>query len=641
MITEFEIRNLSGIVATERFDKAAVIIGSGADCDLTLASKSDDTIRLRVDVSDSGARVTCLHDVGIMINRSPVFKNGESSLLRHGDIIRFVSNDLHLTFSYSQKGTGGIAESSKLAKDDSSRVPNIAKSTSEDLAAESGTKEVMDNVVRVVGVGAAVWRIMREQQRIIVAAFVGFLVLLFLVFKFYTVSSGTLTTVEINVVVDEHQTKIVDLLEEVRRQTNFSSLTIGGVTPSVNINDAITFNYEQRQISFSPSEADAPNEFTLYLKCLVTASDSTVGLQQPIVVRCLFNEVEDLPFVEPIRSMQLGLGNTRPISLVIDGFDPDLPQDSLTYTMSQQLPEGVTLDPITGAFNWIPSKDQYGQNYMIAIDVAKKAKPHLFSTVEFDINLIDDSKLDIDRNKYEDSLYVVWLQDPTGKFKQPVATTVAIAPGVLATNATLILELQKQVRQNWTVLVSQIGRDDVVPVNDMLVHGYFPAGRAKYGEGSYQSILFDLGIIRASDEFIQSFLDVIDAESYAELSTGQDVDLLSVNIADKLQDATEVLNSKFTRGKLVSFDTLSVDDSAKTPDFSIFEVSGRFPNQIDGAPLLADGKLLALYSSPFRISNQVTNENHLLTAALSLSDFDADSLSPFWVPAAKALPQSE
>jgi hypothetical protein len=641
MITEFEIRNLSGIVATDRFDKTTVIIGSGSDCDLTLASKSDDTIRLRVDVGDSGARVTCLHDAGIMINRSPVFKKGESSPLRHGDIIRFVKNDLHLTFSYSQKGTGGIAESSNLANDDSAQAPNIAESTSENLAPESGSKEVMDNEILIAGGYTAMWSILREQRRIIVAACIGFLVLLLLVFKFYTVPSDTLNQIEINVVVDEHETKIVDLLEYVRRQTQFNSITIGDITPSVNLNDAIIFNYEQRQISFSPSEADAPNEFPLYLKCLVTSSDSTVEWQQPIVVRCIFNEVEDLPFVEPVRSMQLGLGNTRPISLVIDGFDPDLPQDSLTYTTSKQLPDGATLDPITGAFNWIPSKEQYGQNYMIAIDVTKKTKTNLFSTVEFEINLIDDSKLDLDRKKYEDSLYVVWLQDPTGKFKQPIATTVAIAPGVLATNATLILELQKQVRQNWTVLISQIGRDDVVPANDMLVHGYFPAGRTKYGEGSYQSIMFDVGIIRASEEFIQSFLDVIDAESYAELSTGQDVDLLSVNIADKLQDATEVLASIFTRGKLVSFDTLSVDASAKTPDFSIFEVSGRFPKQIDGAPLLVDGKLVALYSSTFRIGNQVTNENHLLTAAFCLSDFVANSLSPFWVHASKALPQSK
>jgi hypothetical protein len=175
----------------------------------------------------------------------------------------------------------------------------------------------------------------------------------------------------------------------------------------------------------------------------------------------------------------------------------------------------------------------------------------------------------------------------------------------------------------------------------MLVHGYFPPGREEYGEGSFQSIFFDVGVVRASDDFIQSFVDVIDAESYVEVSAGQDVDLLSLNITEQLQDSTAVLSSNFTRGKIVSRDTLSVVESSKTPEFAIFEIGGLFPKQIDGAPLLADGKLLALYSSPFRIGNQDENKNHLFTAAFCLNDLDLDSPSPLWVLAAKALPQSE
>ena len=641
MFTEFEIRNRSGIVATERFDKTSVVIGSGSDCDVTLATKSEDAIWFRVDLGESGATVTCLHDVGMMINRSPVFKKGETRPLRHGDIIRFVRNELHLTFSYSSKGTRGTAESSKVVEGDSVIVPNAADSTSEDLVADSVSNEVMDSGVPATGVSIVVWNIVRKQRRIIVAACVGFAILLVLVFKFGTTSSDALTEVEIVVVVDEHQTKMIDLLEAVRRQGKFSSLTIGDITPSVNINDAVIFNSDQRRISFSPSEADAPNEFALHLKCVVTVMDSDVELQQPVVVRCLFNEVEDLPIVKPMRSMQLGLGNTRPISLIVDAFDPDLPQDLLTYTSSEQLPDGAALDPITGAFDWIPSKSQYGENYSIVIDVAKKTNTKLMSRVEFNIYLIDDSELDKDRKKYEDSLYVLWLQDPTKKFKQPVATTVAIAPGVLATNATLILELQKQVRRDWTVWVGRVGQDDLVPISDMLVHGYFPLGREEYGEGSYQSIFFDVGVVRASEEFIQSFVDVIDTESYVKVSEGQDVDLLSVNITEQLEDSTEVLSSNFTRGKIVSFDTRSVVESSRIPEFAIFEIGGLFPKQIDGAPLLADGKLLALYSSPFQVGNQNEDTNHLFTVAICLSDLDLDSPNPLWVLAAKALPQSE
>ncbi|MBT4692157.1 MAG: hypothetical protein HOB73_02300 [Planctomycetaceae bacterium] len=639
MFTQFEIRNLSGIVTTECFDKTTVIVGSGSGCDLTLATESEDTIRFCVELRESGATVTCLQDVGMMINRSAVFKKGETHPLRHGDVIRFVRNDLHLTFSYSPNETRVTPESSKVVEHDSVSDPNAAASTSAVLASDAISKKVLDSEVRTVG--TAVWNAIREQRRIIVSACVGFLLLLVLVFNFDTTPSVTLPEIEIVVVVDEHQNKMIDLLESVRRQGNFSSLTIGDITPSVNINDAVIFNSDQRRILFAPSETDAPNEFALHLKCVVIRPDSTSELQQPVVVRCLFNEVEDLPVVKSMRSMQLGLGNTRPISIMVEAFDPDLPQDLLTYTTSNQLPDGATLDPITGAFDWIPSKSQYGETYSIVIDVTKKTKTNLVSTVEFDIDLIDDSELDKNRKKYEDSLYVLWLQHPTEKFRQPVATTVAIAPGVLATNATLIIELQKQVLSDWTVWVGRIDEDDLVPVTDMLVHGYFPPGQEQYGEGSYQSIFFDVGVVRASEEFIQSFVEVIDADSYVAVSAGQDVDLLSVNIAEQLQDTTEILSSKFTRGNIVTIDTLSFVESSKTPDFMIFEIGGLFPTHIDGAPLLADGKLLALYSSPFRDGNQNVDVNHLCTVAISLSDLDLDSPNSLWVHAAEVLSQSE
>jgi hypothetical protein len=631
MSIEFQVSLPSGVIATQRFDQATVVVGTASDCDLVLSIESEKVFRFCVELGESGATVICLHDIGMMLNRSPVFKKGEIRSLRHGDIIRLVGNDCRLTFSYTSKGTLGAAEATAAVNEDSVSYPSESDSIANEGAVNEG---------RITVVSSVVWNVIRAQRRLIAAASAVLVSLLVLVFTFGSGAgvSEHLPEVEIVVVVDEHQTKAIDLLDALRRQGEYASLTIENITHSIDVSKAVIFNPDSRQISFSPSEADAPNEFALRLSCVVTLPNSAEQVQQPVVIQCVFNEVKDLPVVSPIRSVQLGLSNIRPISLGVDAFDPDLPQDVLIYTASTQLPEGATIDAITGAFDWIPSESQYGKNYSIAINVSKKSSPELVSTTGFSIQLVNDTELNSKRRSYEDSLYVLWVKDPTGKFVEPFATTVAVAPGVLATNATIVMELQKQVYDNWTVWVGRIGQEELVPIKNMFVHGYFTLGREEYGEGSYTSIYFDVGVVHASPEFIRSFVDVISAETHREITKSHDVDLLSVNIDERLLDSTEVISSTFTRGKIVSTQKLSIVELSEVPDFAILEVEGEFPVHVDGAPLLIDGMLLGLYSTTFKHDNQNEKENHIFTIPICLNDFEVDSPSNVWVSAAKAFP---
>jgi hypothetical protein len=632
MAIEFELRNLSGIIATKQFDKSTVVIGSASDCDMVVSADPEDAFRFCVELSDRGATVTCLHEGGVMVNSSPVFKNGKTSPLKHGDVIRLVGIEYRFTFSYMSKDN----------------LVSAVEETNEDSLFKPTGSEVQESEITIADLGTAVGNVMQEHRRVIAVACFTVAILTLLVFAFYSapsdnhgILSGALSEVEITVAVDEHQTMMIDLLDAVRNQRDCDSLTIEDITYSLDVHAAVSFDSDKGQIVFSPSEADAPKEFILQLDCLATLPNSAVQLQQPVIIRCEFNEVIDSPIVNPVRSIQLGLSAVRPIALVIDAIDPDFPQDALTYKARRQLPDGAMLDPITGSFEWVPAKSQYGKNYLISITVLKKTRPELMSTVDFSIQLVDDSELNINRKKYEDSLYVLWLKDPTNKFLQPIATTVAIAPGVLATNATTIMELQKHVFSDWSVWVGRLGQEDLVAVSDMLVHGYFPIGQMKYGKGSYQSIFFDVGIVRASEEFIQSFVDVIDSESYLKISASQDVDLMSVNIADQIQDSTEVLSSAFTHGKIVSADPLSIVESSEVPDFVVLNVAGAFTEHVDGAPLLIDGKLFGLYSTPILIDDKNKKNTHLFTVPICLSEFDDESKSELWVSAAKAFPQVE
>jgi|GEM_PF-4573388 len=639
----FELRKQANVVSTESFDKRTVVVGTCPDCDWVLLAEPGDTFRFRVELGENGATVTCLHDGGMRINRSPVFMKGEVRPLRHGDVIRLTGTDHRITFSYTSKESVGVAESGASTRSNSESSVGVVECKSENSVVSSSGHEVTENELRIPNVRASVAVLLRDQRRVIVSACIGIVILLLVLFTFDygAVVSDDFPEIEIAVVVDEHQTMTIDLLDAVRRQGKISSLTIMNLDHWVDFDSAVDFNPDKRRISFSPTEADAPKEFDMHLNCVVALPGSTVELQQAVVIRCVFNEVKDLPIVKPIPSIQMGLSKAQPILLGVDAFDPDLPQDRLTYSASKNLPDGATLDPITGTLHWIPTKTQYGKSYSIVINVTKETAPELVSTVEFGVQLVDDSDLNISRKSYEDSLYVLWLKDPTERFMQPFATILAIAPGVLATNATTVMELQKQVHRNWTVWVGRVGQDVLVPVSEMLVHGYFPAGREKYGEGSYGSIFFDVGVIRVSSEFVQSFVEVMNVASFLEVSVSHQVDLMTVNIAERIQDTTEVLSCNFSRGRIVSADPLSIVESSKIPDFAILEIVGAFSEYSDGAPLLVDGKLLGLYSTPVLTSDQIEKNTHLFTVAICLSNFDEESSSKLWVPAATAFPQSD
>jgi hypothetical protein len=645
MAIEFKLRNLSDIIATRRFDQTTVVIGTASDCDMVVSAEPEVAFQFCVELSDSGATVTCLHEVGVMINSSPVFEKGQTCPLKHGDVIRLVGNEYRFTFSYTSKSS---TESADLPTSTQGDLVSAVEQTTEASLPNPAGSGIEQSEISTVTLGTAVGNIVQEHRYIIAMVCFTVAILALLVFTFQSTPSGNneivsdaLPEVEIIVTVDEHQTMMIDLLDAVRNQRDCDKLTVEDITYSLVLNTAVTFDSDKGQIVFSPSEADAPKNFILHLDCLATLPKSSVPLQQPVIIRCEFIEVIDVPIVNPVRSIQLGLSDVRPIALVIDALDPDLPQDELTYKADKQLPDGATLDSATGSFQWVPTKSQYGENYLISITVLKNSRPELMSMVDFNIQLVDDSELNVNRKSYEDSLYVLWLKDPTNKFLQPIATTIAIAPGVLATNATTIKELQKHVFSDWSVWVGRIGQEDLVPVSDMLVHGYFPIGQMKYGEGSYRSIFFDVGIVQASEEFIQSFVDVIDSASYLKISASQDVDLMSINIADHIQDSTEVLSSSFTHGKIVSADPLSIVESSEVPDFVVLGVAGVFTEHVDGAPLLIDGKLFGLYSTPILTDDKNEESTHLFTVPICLSDYDDESKTDLWVPAPKAFPQVE
>jgi hypothetical protein len=51
------------------------------------------------------------------------------------------------------------------------------------------------------------------------------------------------------------------------------------------------------------------------------------------------------------------------------GIDADVPVQTLTYSLTGEVPEGVAIDPATGAFSWAPGVSQVGAAYTFNVRV--------------------------------------------------------------------------------------------------------------------------------------------------------------------------------------------------------------------------------------------------------------------------------
>jgi len=74
------------------------------------------------------------------------------------------------------------------------------------------------------------------------------------------------------------------------------------------------------------------------------------------------------PQINAIADQMINEGS--PFSLTVTATDANLPNDTLTYTLSGTVPPGATIDPTTGVFTWTPSEAQGPGTFPVIVRVA-------------------------------------------------------------------------------------------------------------------------------------------------------------------------------------------------------------------------------------------------------------------------------
>jgi Ca2+-binding RTX toxin-like protein len=95
-----------------------------------------------------------------------------------------------------------------------------------------------------------------------------------------------------------------------------------------------------------------------------TIQDDDGILSNEAVVTVTVNPVNDAPVLCGIDDKTIAEGSL--LSFMVDAYDPDLPFDTLTFTLDEA-PEGATIDPTTGFFSWTPGDGPAFKNITVRV----------------------------------------------------------------------------------------------------------------------------------------------------------------------------------------------------------------------------------------------------------------------------------
>ncbi len=102
------------------------------------------------------------------------------------------------------------------------------------------------------------------------------------------------------------------------------------------------------QFSWTPTESDGPGDFTVTVRVMDES-----GLTDSETVTIRVREVNLPPTLDTIGNKFVEQGGT--VTFTATASDPDIPENSLTYSIDTGAPQGAEIDPATGQFRWTPS----------------------------------------------------------------------------------------------------------------------------------------------------------------------------------------------------------------------------------------------------------------------------------------------
>lgn len=142
-----------------------------------------------------------------------------------------------------------------------------------------------------------------------------------------------------------------------------------------------TINPTTGAFAWTPTEAQGPSTNSITIR---VADNGSGALSTTRTFTVIVNEVNAAPTLAVISDQAVGEDSL--LTLTASASDPDLPAQSLTYSLGAGAPTGASINPNTGVFTWTPTEAQGPSTNSITVRVEDNGSPpqsddHTFTVV--------------------------------------------------------------------------------------------------------------------------------------------------------------------------------------------------------------------------------------------------------------------
>jgi parallel beta-helix repeat protein len=138
---------------------------------------------------------------------------------------------------------------------------------------------------------------------------------------------------------------------------------------------------------WTPTESQGGASYSITVR---VTDDGTPNLSNSETITVTVNDVNAPPVLNAIGDKIVDEGTL--LSFTATATDPDLPANTLTFSLDAGAPAGASINPITGAFAWTPTESQGPGSYLVTIRVTDNGTPGLddSETITITVNEVPD-----------------------------------------------------------------------------------------------------------------------------------------------------------------------------------------------------------------------------------------------------------
>jgi hypothetical protein len=135
-------------------------------------------------------------------------------------------------------------------------------------------------------------------------------------------------------------------------------------------------------VSWTPSESQGPASVVVLIRAIDGSPDAQSVVRELLMEVAEVNQPPTLASISPI-TVDEGLL----VSFVAQASDPDLPAQSLRFSLEAGAPAGANIDPISGLFQWTPDDDAGASTQTVSVRVSDDGPGTLSATQRVEISV--------------------------------------------------------------------------------------------------------------------------------------------------------------------------------------------------------------------------------------------------------------